>query len=110
MPLCSTIDRATQESHEERGSDDGRWAPVDVSAGELARLASFPEQNPNPVIETDFAGRVTYCNPAARREFPDLHELGQRHPILDGMEPMVAACQVAIQGSVTREIGLAASV
>ena len=33
---------------------------------EIRRLASFPELNPNPVIEVDQKGRVHYANPAAR--------------------------------------------
>ncbi len=31
---------------------------------EIHRLASFPQLNPNPVLEIDRKGRVTYCNPA----------------------------------------------
>jgi PAS domain S-box-containing protein len=34
---------------------------------EVHRLASFPLLNPNPVIEADEYGKVTYANPAARR-------------------------------------------
>ncbi len=29
-------------------------------------LATFPELNPNPVLEVDLAGEVTYANPACR--------------------------------------------
>ncbi|HVN65123.1 MAG TPA: PAS domain S-box protein, partial [Methanomicrobiales archaeon] len=32
----------------------------------IAHLASFPELNPNPVIEVNTAGEVIYSNPAAR--------------------------------------------
>ena len=32
---------------------------------EIARLASFPQLNPNPVIEVDNAGHITFTNPAA---------------------------------------------
>lgn len=49
---------------------------------ESARLASFPEQNPNPVVETDPAGHVSYQNPAARALFPDLPARGLAHPWL----------------------------
>lgn len=48
----------------------------------LRRLASFPEINPTPVMETDLDGRVRYLNPAARREFPDLESLGPAHPLV----------------------------
>ncbi len=55
---------------------------------QIEHLASFPELNPDPVLEVDFSGAVTYCNPVAKkllnqsklddvREFfpADLHEL-----------------------------------
>mgnify|MGYP001613976360 CR=1 FL=1 len=72
----------------------------------LVRLASFPEQNLNPVIETDLAGHVTYCNPAARERFADLSAMGHHHPILGGVKPIIIACQTGEQESVTREIPL----
>jgi PAS domain S-box-containing protein len=50
--------------------------------GRLAYLASFPEQNPSPVVEVDLDGQIRYANPAAQRLFPDLHEQGLEHPWL----------------------------
>ncbi len=38
---------------------------------EILRLASFPRLDPNPVIEVNSAGNVTYLNPAAERLFPE---------------------------------------
>ena len=32
---------------------------------EIARLASFPQLNPNPVLEVDSVGNITFTNPAA---------------------------------------------
>jgi diguanylate cyclase (GGDEF)-like protein/PAS domain S-box-containing protein len=34
---------------------------------ESARLAAFPRENPNPILECDSAGRVRYVNPAGER-------------------------------------------
>ncbi|GAX36867.1 EAL domain-containing protein [Nodularia sp. NIES-3585] len=56
----------------------------------LARLASFPELIPNPIIEIDFNERVTYINPAASVEFPQLQKMGKQHPILTGLLSAVA--------------------
>jgi len=33
----------------------------------IEHLASFPELNPNPVIETDLQGRILYCNAATTK-------------------------------------------
>ena len=39
---------------------------------ENERLAAFPRESPNPVLECDRAGRVVYANPAAARLAGDL--------------------------------------
>lgn len=64
-----------------------RWR----SGKELLRLASLPEQNPDPIIETDVAGAVTYLNPAARAQFPDLPSAGAEHPLMKNLRDVVAA-------------------
>lgn len=55
----------------------------------LARLASFPELIPNPIIEIDLAGIITYLNPAAALKFPNIRETGKQHPILAGLTTAV---------------------
>ncbi|MEC4813627.1 MAG: EAL domain-containing protein [Scytonema sp. PMC 1069.18] len=51
----------------------------------LARLASFPELIPNPIIEIDSEGTITYLNPSAAAKFPNLRSVGAKHPILSGL-------------------------
>ncbi|MFA5825950.1 MAG: ATP-binding protein [Gallionellaceae bacterium] len=53
---------------------------------EIVRLASHPRLNPNPVIELSLGGEVTYLNPAAEKQFPDLFALGLEHPLLKGQK------------------------
>ncbi|MGA9048034.1 MAG: PAS domain S-box protein [Dehalococcoidia bacterium] len=57
---------------------------------ELAHLASFPDRNPMPVIEMDRDGNILYMNSASRRAFPDMADLGSRHPILEGLEEIAS--------------------
>ena len=47
----------------------------------LASLALFPEQNPNPVIEVSLKGEVSYMNPAAKKQFPDLMSKGLEYEL-----------------------------
>lgn len=60
-----------------------------ASESALARLASFLELIPNPIIEMDCKGIVTYLNPAAALKFPKLREVGTQHPILKGLQNTV---------------------
>jgi two-component system, cell cycle response regulator len=74
---------------------------------EILRLASFPRLLPNPVIELDPAGQVTYLNPAAERLFPELDAQGLSHPLLQGMAGLVASLQLGKQqGEAVHEITL----
>src|ERR1051326_4971646 len=72
---------------------------MNFSDKDLARLASFPEQNPNPVIEVGFDGKVTYCNPAARKYFPDLEERGLEHPVFTILRERMAQPGELTRGS-----------
>jgi diguanylate cyclase (GGDEF)-like protein len=78
-----------------------------ASESALARLASFPELIPNPIIEMDFQGTVTYLNPAAALKFPKLREVGTQHPILTGL---VSGVKNLEKNSFVREVEVGAEV
>ena len=70
----------------------------------LSRLATFPEQNPNPVVETDLSGNVTYVNPAARERFADLSSSGLEHPILDDLASIIRTLKAGEDESFSRDL------
>ncbi len=75
-----------------------------ISEAALVRLASFPELTPTPILEIDLLGTVTYQNPAAVSQFPDIQKVGLEHPILDGLLSMVASVQAGIENFFMREV------
>ncbi len=77
-----------------------------AAEAKLVRLASFPEQNPNMVIETDVAGQVTYLNPVAEDRFPELRHEGLAHPLLKDLRSIITAFEHGNQSYVAREIDL----
>ena len=77
---------------------------ADAADNEAIRLASFPEQNPDPVIEADLEGRVTYLNPMARTRFPDLEKLGSFHPLLRDLQSIIETLEQGGDVSVLREL------
>ena len=54
-----------------------------------SRLATFPMHNPNPVVEANLDGTIAYCNPIAKQRFPNLPDLGPRHPIMAEIDTIV---------------------
>jgi PAS domain S-box-containing protein len=70
----------------------------------LAWLASFPQQNPIPVMEVNPQGEVTYANPAAERLFPDLRSQGSAHPMLAGLDAAASQLRRREQQSLAREV------
>jgi PAS domain S-box-containing protein len=67
-------------------------------------LASFPELNPNPVLELDYSGQIHYLNPATRSLFPDLKAKGTEHPWLAGLGPIIADLRADKNLTVRREV------
>lgn len=70
----------------------------------LSRLASLPKDNPNPVVELDISGNVTYINPVAQATFPHLAKLGDFHPFSSGVTALVRRMQEENRRTVDREV------
>jgi hypothetical protein len=89
-------------SRNQRGSDDagrsknapdiGKLDPEfqqsGPSAGGPSHRHSFPDLNPDPILETDVEGRVLYANPAASENY--LREVGETHLLAAELEPVIA--------------------
>ena len=76
-------------------------APMRLAA---THRASFPEHNPNPVVEVDVEGRVRYANPAALALFPDLIAQALAHPWLADWPAAVTRMQQPAQHNTDRRI------
>jgi two-component system CheB/CheR fusion protein len=71
---------------------------------EAARLASFPVLNPQPVVEADLDGNVSFANPSAERLFPDLRQSGPVHPWLSDWNTVAERCRQGCEDLPGREI------
>jgi signal transduction histidine kinase/pSer/pThr/pTyr-binding forkhead associated (FHA) protein len=76
----------------------------DMSEAALVRLASFPELTPYPILEIDLSGIVTYLNPSAVMQFPDISDIGVMHPMLQGLLPMAKPMQPGHRNFFVREV------
>ncbi|PZD72922.1 putative signaling protein [Acaryochloris thomasi RCC1774] len=76
-------------------------------AASLVRLASFPEIIPSPMFEVNLRGELTYLNPAAMQDFPNLHSLGLDHPVMQGL---MALIKQSSHNILSREVEIAGKV
>ena len=85
-----------------------RWVIRDSTEAkkreEEARLATFPELNPEPIIEVDTAGHLYYSNPAAKRLLRGLAEKGLDHPWLAGLPDAAERLRRSRRRSLSREV------
>ena len=73
---------------------------------ELADLASFPELNPNPIVELEANGKIVYVNHAAKYIFPYLTTNSLKRPFLVGWENLIKTIKNQDDQSITREINV----
>lgn len=69
-----------------------------------AWLASFPERNPNPVVEVELNGQIRYANPAAQQLFPGLKEQAIRHAWLAEWDKVVGALASGQANILSRDV------
>ncbi len=74
------------------------------AAEERSWLASFPEQNPDAVMEVDSSGNVTYSNASARKRFPNLETQAASHPLLADLADIPAELAGREAGTVLRHV------
>ncbi len=67
-------------------------------------LASFPLLNPNPIVELDLQGNITFANPGASRLFRDLRKKGMSHPLLKGILSRMKSLKKEKEKTITRQI------
>ena len=70
----------------------------------LNHLASFPEMNPNPIVEVNAHGSIEYLNPAAKKLFPDLRDMGDRHEWLVDLKTIGTLLKDQKKTSYVREV------
>jgi len=83
-------------------------ADISLVEAEAARLAKFPQLNPNPIAEVDFAGQIHYLNSAAERLFPNLRQRGTGHPWLVDWESLVNELREGGTNVIVREVKVGA--
>lgn len=67
-------------------------------------LASFPEMNPNPILEIDSKGHLTYVNSAAKKIFPGIEEMRIKHPFVLELDLYFGKLHGLAQKYIEREV------
>lgn len=78
--VLALADVTEQEKSKLRLEEEINLRQTDQSR--IKYLASYPEQNPNPVMELDLSGNIRYINRTANILVPELSSQGLKHPWL----------------------------
>ncbi|MFZ2190303.1 MAG: MASE3 domain-containing protein [Candidatus Magasanikiibacteriota bacterium] len=70
----------------------------------MAHLASFPELNPNPILEMNENGEIIYTNPALKKNHSDIEIKKHDHPFLIGWQDFIAKFKNEKNDVLSREI------
>lgn len=74
----------------------------------LTRLATLADHSPSAIVELDRT--VTYLNHAARENFPGLDVMGLKHPLLSGLDEVIAEMRRGGHLTKTREVSVGNSI
>jgi len=87
------------------------WFHVDITERKTAEesirhLASFPELNPNPVLEVDLGGEILFCNPGARKllEHMGMNKEDCRHFCPRDLDAILKNCDKKSERTLNREV------
>jgi PAS domain S-box-containing protein len=91
-PLCVQVEGVSAASRLEC-----RIALIDITERkrtevEIQRLASFPLMNPNPILELDANGQMTFCNPAAKQILEKAEYNNGINPLISQDMPVILQC------------------
>ncbi len=75
-----------------------------VSEEENTWLASFPQISPEPIVEADISGSISYTNRAANEVFPDLKSSGLQHQFFSGWQELFRVLEEKPSKLFTREL------
>ncbi len=63
--------------------------PLKESQREAEKIAQFPINNPNPLIQITVEGDILFANPATDKHYPELRERTLDHEALSGLEEFI---------------------
>ncbi|MFI5330934.1 MAG: response regulator [Desulfobaccales bacterium] len=80
-------------------------AQLAAQGAELQRLASFPQMNPQPILEMDINGRITYYNQAALEAFGKMGKVADlRNFLPDDLKDILATAKQTGDRRFQREV------
>jgi PAS domain S-box-containing protein len=100
------VEAVLEKSEDQRFPIVGLGASAELQQAQkkLDHLASFPELNPLPIVEVNDDGSIQYLNPAAKKLFPDLQDMGHRHEWLVDLKSICTLLKDQKKTSYGREV------
>jgi two-component system sensor kinase len=108
--LLSTYEAAVEKNSQlfkAQKETAAQAAELAAQSKELRRLASFPQMNPQPVLEMDVDGRITYYNPAAEEALGKMEMPADPRDFLpDDLKDILVAARKTGERHFQREVAI----